>query len=156
MAGNLKKAADARIQKANITWRHVIRKIFRYKAFNRKIRITLWNSLIRSTTICGLHTKDLPRRMLGKWKYTFPQHTNHDKHEQEDRSMVPGKPNLQKTAAVGDGSMAQQNANHDNDDADAGRPNDTPKRLKGMITPRAKLQKHWGVRNQSILEHATA
>ena len=40
------------------------------------------------------------------------------------------KTTLQKTAAVGDGIMAQQNANRDNAEADEIQPNDTPERLR--------------------------
>ena len=42
----------------------------------------------------------------------------------------PGKSTLQKTTAVANGITAQQNANHDNADADAGKPKDTPERLR--------------------------
>ena len=44
--------------------------------------------------------------------------------------MVPGKPTLQRTTAVDDAIMAQPNTNHDNDDADARQPNDTPERMQ--------------------------
>ena len=41
MAGNLSKAVEARIKKANNTWRQVSRKIFRNNAFNRNVKILL-------------------------------------------------------------------------------------------------------------------
>ena len=61
MTRNLDKAADGGIQKATNTWKHVRREIFRNKAFNRKIKIMIWKSLIRSSVIYGLRTRDLPR-----------------------------------------------------------------------------------------------
>ena len=46
--------------------------------------------------------------------------------------MVPRKePTLQKSAAVGDGIMAQPNTNRDYDDTDARHPNDTPGGMQG-------------------------
>ena len=46
MTGNLNKAVEARIRNANNTWGQASRKIFRNKAFSRKIKTLLWNSLI--------------------------------------------------------------------------------------------------------------
>ena len=45
-------------------------------------------------------------------------------------ALYQGRPTLQKTAAVDDGIMAQKNTNRDNDDADAGKSNDTPRRMQ--------------------------
>ena len=66
MTGNPNVAVEAGIQNANNTWKHVNRTTFRNMAFNRKIRILLRRSLIRSTMIYGLRAKGLKRHMIGK------------------------------------------------------------------------------------------
>ena len=48
----------------------------------------------------------------------------------ETEAWYPEKPTLQETAKVGDGVMAQQDADNDKADADARKPNDTPERLQ--------------------------
>ena len=74
MAGNLNKAGEARIKKANSTWGQVSRRIFRNKNFNRKIKIILWNSLLRSTMTYGLRAKGLPRHLIEKIEIYMYQH----------------------------------------------------------------------------------
>ena len=50
------------------------RKIFRIKAFGRKVEIMLWNSLIRGTMIYELHTRELPKHLMRKMEvYMFKQ-----------------------------------------------------------------------------------
>ena len=65
MTRKLDKAVEERIQKATNTWKHVGRKIFRNKAFIRKIKIVIMNSLIRRTMIYGLRTRDTPKHLMG-------------------------------------------------------------------------------------------
>ena len=55
-AGNQDKAADARLKKATDTWEAANRNIPTNQAIEPKIKILLWNSLIRRTAIYGLHT----------------------------------------------------------------------------------------------------
>ena len=131
MAGKLDKAVEARIQKATITWKHASRMIFRGNAFNRKIKVTLWNSLIRSTMIYGLRTRDIPRHMLRKMEiYLFKQIRTMINPNWKIEAWYLEKPTLQRNNAVKDEIAAQQNENHDNADANARQPNDTPKKLQ--------------------------
>ena len=58
MNGSLKQAIKKRIEKAQHTWKQVNYKLLRNKAITPKIKITLWNSLIRSTMIYGLHSRN--------------------------------------------------------------------------------------------------
>ena len=128
MAGKLDKAVEARIQKATITWKHASRMIFRGNAFNRKIKVTLWNSLIRSTMIYGLRTRDIPRHMLRKMEiYLFKQIRTMINPNWKTEAWYPEEHTLPRNTAVGDELMAQQNANRDNDDANARQPSDTHK-----------------------------
>ena len=132
MTGNLNKSAEARIQKTNNTWGQVIREVFRNKAFGRKIEILIWNSLIRSAMIYGLHTKGMPRHKVGKNRNIYVQtHKNNENPNWKIEAWYPEKPTLHETAAIDDGVMAQKNANRDNDGTDARQSNDTPERLQG-------------------------
>ena len=60
MKGSLQKAATKRIAKAQDAWGKVNFKLLRNKAVTPKIKIMLWNSLIRSAMIYGLHTTEMP------------------------------------------------------------------------------------------------
>ena len=64
MTGNLNKAVTRRIAKAQLTWKQIHRKLLRNPAITPKIRLMLWNSLIRSTMIYGLHTTEMPRNQI--------------------------------------------------------------------------------------------
>ena len=73
MAGHPANAVAERIKKARNTWKQVSREIFRNKAFVRKIKILLWNTLIRSTMIYGVRAKALPRHLLGGNRNIYEQ-----------------------------------------------------------------------------------
>merc|ERR1712112_804244 len=60
MNGSSKQAVKKRIEKAQHTWKQVNYKLLRNKAIAPRIKIILWNSLIRSTMIYGLHTAEIP------------------------------------------------------------------------------------------------
>ena len=60
MTGSLKEAVTQRIAKAHQTWKQIHFKLRRNKAITKKIKLILWNSLIRSTMIYGLHTTEMP------------------------------------------------------------------------------------------------
>ena len=70
--------------------------IFRNRAFNYKIKIMIWNSLIRSPIIYGVHAIDLPRHMVENGNIHVQTYKNHDKPELNDRSMVSGEINSTK------------------------------------------------------------
>ena len=72
----------------------------------------------------------------------------------ENRRMVPCEKTIQETTTIDDGITAQQNANHDNDNAHERQQDDTPGRCEEILLPRNKLQAQWGMRNQAIQEHA--
>ena len=59
MEGYPNREVEAGMQKATAKRKQVNRKVFRKKAIGPKIKITLWNSLIRSTMIYGLRAKEL-------------------------------------------------------------------------------------------------
>ena len=126
MTRKLDKAVEERIQKATNTWKHVGRKIFRKRAFCRKIRIAIWYSLIRITMIYGLRARDLPQRLMGQWSLHVQTNMNDDQPELEDRSMVPReKPTLSRTTTIDDEITARQNANNGNAGKDARRGKNT-------------------------------
>ena len=60
MVGSLKLAVTQRIAKAHHTWKQVRYKLLRDKAIAPRIKLIMWNSLIRSTMIYGLHTTEMP------------------------------------------------------------------------------------------------
>ena len=66
MNGSLAKAVAARIAKAQNTWMVGNCKLIRGKVIIPPIKITLWKSLIRSTMIYGMRTKELPRNLLNQ------------------------------------------------------------------------------------------
>ena len=68
--GNLTKAVVMRIANAQNIWEMVNYKLLRNKAIAPRIKLILWNSLIRSTVIYGLHTKELPRNLIERLKHT--------------------------------------------------------------------------------------
>ena len=87
------KAVEERLKKATNTWKHVSRKIFRNKAFGRMIQIMIWNSLIRSTMIYGLHTRDLSKHMMANGNLHVQTNNDDGQHGLGDRRIVPGKSN---------------------------------------------------------------
>ena len=66
LGGILAKAVAERIEKAQNAWGIVISRLLRNKASIPRIKIMLWNSIIRSTMIYGLHTKELPRNLINQ------------------------------------------------------------------------------------------
>lgn len=64
MARHLVKAIKARMGEATKTWDLLGRGIIRNKAISPRLKILLWNSLIRGTVIYGLHTKELTQTNL--------------------------------------------------------------------------------------------
>ena len=73
---NLKNDVEGGKKKTNRARKQVSRKIFRNKETKPKIRILLWESLIRSTLIYGLHTKDISRQWINKvesYIYKYPR-----------------------------------------------------------------------------------
>ena len=66
MAGSLTKAVAERIAKSQNAWGIVNIRLRRYKVINPRIKILLWNSLIRSAIIYGLHTQDIQKKLLGE------------------------------------------------------------------------------------------
>ena len=92
-----------RIKKAIDQLEQVSRKIFRNNAFNRKIKILLWNSLIRSTMIYGIHTKAPPVHLVAKIEIYMYKHLRMMMGPQwKIEEWYPGKPTLQETAAFED------------------------------------------------------
>ena len=131
MTRKLDKEVAARIQKSTNSWGNVSQKIFRNKAFSRKIKIMISNSLIRSTAIYGLHTRDMPKHLMGNGSLYVQTNKDDDPPELEERSIVPGeKPTIPRTTTIGDGIMARRNTNYDNADTDARQPNDTSNELQ--------------------------
>ena len=61
--GSLTKEVAARIAKAQNTWRIVNIRLLRNKVINPRIKIMIWNSLIRGRMVYGLRTKELPRNL---------------------------------------------------------------------------------------------
>ena len=74
MAGSLTKAVAERIAKSQNAWGIVNIRLRRYKVINPRIKILLWNSLIRSTMIYGLHTKELPRNLINQLETYMYKH----------------------------------------------------------------------------------
>ena len=66
MNGSIKNAVTRRMEKAQHTWKQVNYKLLRNKAITPKIKLTLWNSLIRSAMIYGLHTTEIPASQMGR------------------------------------------------------------------------------------------
>ena len=64
--GSLTKAVASRIAKAQNAWIVVNIRLLRNKVTNPRIKIMLWNSLIRGTVIYGLQTKELPRNQISQ------------------------------------------------------------------------------------------
>ena len=60
MTGSQTKAVTLRIAKAHHTWKQVRYKLLRNKAITPRIKLIMWNSLIGSTMIYGLHTTEMP------------------------------------------------------------------------------------------------
>ena len=60
MVGSLNQAVTQRIAKAHHTWKQVHYKILRNKAIAPRIKLIMWNSLIRSAMTYGLHTTEMP------------------------------------------------------------------------------------------------
>ena len=60
MNGSLIQAVTQRIAKSQHAWKQIHYKLLRKKAIAPRIKRTLWNSLIRSTMIYGLHTTEMP------------------------------------------------------------------------------------------------
>ena len=74
MARKLDKAAEARIQKSNKHMETREPKDIPKQAFNHKVKIMIWNSLIRSTMIYRLRARGLPKRIMEKMEvYMFKQ-----------------------------------------------------------------------------------
>ena len=64
MLGNIKNAVTDRIKKAHQKWKQINYKLLRNKAVDKKIKLMLRNSLIRSTMIYGLHTTQIPENQI--------------------------------------------------------------------------------------------
>ena len=76
--------------------------------------------------IYGLHTRDLPRHLMGKMEiYMFKQIRTAINPNWKTEARYPEKPTLPRTTTIDGEIMARQNANNDNADADARQPNDT-------------------------------
>ena len=157
MTGSHTRAVEVRIKKANRTGKQVNRKIFINMAFSRKIKILLWNSMVRSTMIYGLHTKGLPSHMLEKIEAYMYKHirTMIDPQWKVDAGYT-GKNQIYKKLQQSEMEawinqtqiMAMTTQTHDAQTIH-------PKGRKEMIIPRMELQKQWGQRHQAIREHIT-
>ena len=62
--GSLTNAVARRMEKSQHTWKQVNYKLLRNKAITPRIKLILWNSLIRSTMIYGLHTAEIPTSQM--------------------------------------------------------------------------------------------
>ena len=72
MTGSLKQAVTQRIAKSHHTWKQVHYKFLRNKAITPRIKLIMWNSLIRSAMIYGLRTTEMPTsqtKRIGTFKY---------------------------------------------------------------------------------------
>ena len=74
MRGSLAKEVEARIAKAQNAWGIVDSRLLRNKVTDPRIKIIIWNSLIRSTVIYGLHTKEVPRNIINQLETYMCKH----------------------------------------------------------------------------------
>jgi len=101
MRGNQHKAIKHRIQKENHTWDITKNKLFKNHKIHEKLRIQLWNALIRPTLTYALQTQSLDRQKENKLN-NFAQHCireiiqqtqykNNKKHKQDCAYKNPTK-----------------------------------------------------------------
>ena len=110
MAENLRKAAGSRIAKAQNTCGHVRRGIFRNKLIITLVKITPWNSMIRSTIAYGMHAKKLPRNLLHRLETYMYKHIRTMMSPRWREEAWCPKTDLQEDQTVSDGILAEQAA----------------------------------------------
>ena len=132
------------------------RRIFRNNVINQRIKMMRWNSLIRSTVIYGLRTKELPRHLVSRLaKYMY----------KKIRTMM--NPSWADESWYAEKKQRYKKTNRSTMESWMGKtqimtiPTQTqdartihPKQRKEMQNQRPELQAHWDIRNNAILEHA--
>ena len=143
-----------RIAKSQNTWEIAHCQLLRNKVIAPRIKLILWNSLIRSTAIYGLHTKELPRNLIERMEiYMCKQIRTMMNPRRKDEEWYPEKQQLyqqiqqptaeswiNKTQVL---TMLTQTREMKTIH---------PKQCKEMILPGQKLQAQWKSRNNALQE----
>ena len=130
MTGSLKQAVTQRIAKAQHTWKQINYKLLRNKAIAPRIKLILWNSLIRSTMIYGLHTTELPPSQTKRMEtFMYKNIRAMMNPGWKEEKWYPGKNNYMKTTTTNHRNMDGGNTNNDNAHTNKRQENNTSKTM---------------------------